>query len=509
MSSDEFMRPNDQFTWYQESDPALRSTIVAVVWLDSTPDWERLRSRMEASGELVPKFRQKVVESPAGLAPPRWVDDPDFDLSWHLRRTGAPAPHTPASVIELARVAAMSGFDRTRPLWTFTLIEGLEDGRAALLMKIHHSITDGQGAMKLVPTLFDAEPDAGPPAAPPGPHAPPAESSTLLAALGYRGHQVLAAARVGAGAFAAGMRAIGDPVGAVRATAGTVRSIGATVAPVREMLSPVMRERGLGRDLEVLTVNLAALKHAAAAVPGATLNDAFLTGITGGLHRYHHLRGAEPAELRVTMPISIRKSGDPAASNRVTLMRFALPVSDPDPRSRMQRISAQSRKAQAQRALGFTDAIAAALDILPAAVAGGMLKKIDFLASNVAGPPRTIYLAGAEVTAYTPFGPTMGSAANLTLLSYAGTCHIGMTIDNAAVPDSAEFAQCLRAGFTETLKLATPHRGAARLPVQAGESPRSSHRPGPRQRTAASGPRNTAPRQRTAGPAVADHLSPR
>ena len=153
-----FMRDSDAFTWYMERDPVLRSTVVAVAWLDRAPDWDVLAAKLEHATRLIPQFRQRILEPPARLATPRWTVDPDFDLSWHLRRVDAPAPRTPATVIAMARNAAMTAFDRTRPLWEFTLVEGLEDDRAALVMKLHHSLTDGLGGMQLMLTVFDVEP---------------------------------------------------------------------------------------------------------------------------------------------------------------------------------------------------------------------------------------------------------------------------------------------------------------------------------------------------------------
>ena len=160
---DAFMRESDAFSWYMEHDPALRSTIVAVAWLDRSPKWDTLVDRLERATRLVPIFRQRPVEPPGRLATPRWTVDPDFDLTWHLRRVTSPPPHSQATVIEMARIMAMSGFDAAHPLWEFTLVEDLADGGAALVMKLHHSLTDGIGGMQLLFALFDTCPDPPPP----------------------------------------------------------------------------------------------------------------------------------------------------------------------------------------------------------------------------------------------------------------------------------------------------------------------------------------------------------
>lgn len=473
----EFMRASDAFSWYQEADPALRAIIVGVAWLDRRPDWETLRNRLEAASRLVPRFRQRVEEPPARLAPPRWVIDENFDLSWHLRRVEAPAPHTPGEVLELARMEAMTGFDRARPLWVCTLVERVGRDRAALILKVHHSLTDGQGAIKLAPLLFDRTSSPVRRVLPPPPE--PERGALLLASLAYDVRRLsgLAVDAISS-VVPAGRRVLGDPLGALRGVAGTTRSLARTVAPVLETLSPVMRARGPGRVFELVTVDLSDLKAAAAAA-NASVNDAFLAGVTGGLRRYHQQYGSRPINLRVTMPISIRTEADPAAGNRITLMRFSLPVSEPDPVVRMERIGRSSWQARSQSSLGFTDAIAGALNLLPTTVVGAMLKRIDFLASDVIGLPRTVWLAGAKVTAYCAFGPTMGCSANLTLLSYAGACHIGVNLDSSAIPDAGVFSECLREGFGEVIALvpSSARRGRVRLPVRDGTYPGSGRKP--------------------------------
>lgn len=480
----EFMRPTDAFSWYQEADPALRATIVGIAWLDKSPSWPDLVTRVEAAARFIPRFRQRVEELPARLAPPRWVQDERFDLSWHLRRIAAPAPHTPDTVLDLARIEAMTAFDRSRPLWTFTLVEGITGHRAALIMKVHHALTDGQGAIKLAPYLFDRQR-----VSPMPPRKAPGTAGTrrnlLLAGLAHNWNRAFGTISRGVlGTVPAGLRTVRDPVGSAKALLSTIQSIGATVAPVREVLSPVMRGRGLGRGLELVAVELDDLKRAAHAAD-ATVNDAFLAGVTGGMRHYHAAHGATADRLRVTMPVSIRTESDSWASNRITLMRFVLPAGESDPATRMREIDRLARKVSHARSLSFTDAIAGGLDLLPTVVAGSMLKRVDFLASDVIGLPTTVYLAGAKMTAYVAFGPTMGCAANLTMMSYSGTCYVGINLDASAIPDPSVFIACLRAGFDEVLALATPHSGV-RVPLRDNEYP-GSHRTASTRHSLASG----------------------
>jgi diacylglycerol O-acyltransferase len=150
----EFMRSSDAFTWAMESDPRLRSTVVTVLLLEKSPNWDDVRDRIDLISRNLPMFRQRVVESPPP-APPRWESDPDFDLDFHIREMAAPEPGNLGGVLEIARVAEMEDFDRARPLWTVTLIDGLEDAGAAMLCKFHHSLTDGVGGVQIGMTLFD------------------------------------------------------------------------------------------------------------------------------------------------------------------------------------------------------------------------------------------------------------------------------------------------------------------------------------------------------------------
>jgi diacylglycerol O-acyltransferase / wax synthase len=453
-----FMRNTDAFAWYLEKDPGLRSTIVAIAWLDRAPDFDVVATRLERATQLVPRFRQRPVQPLGRLAPPRWVDT-DFDLSLHLRRMDSPEPHTLATVVDYARIEAMSGFDRSRPLWQFTLVEQLIGGRAALVMKVHHSLTDGIGGMQLAFLLFEITSEPAPGESPvPRAHVDlPGAGALVRESLAHEGQRAFTTVRRGlSAALPAALRVARNPWRSTSAIMATAASIGRFVQPVSDTLSPLMTSRSLDRRLYAIAVDLRDLKHAAASA-GGSLNDAFLASITGGLRRYHEEHGAAVRELRVTLPISVRKEDDPAAGNRITLTRFKVPVGIAEPAERIALIGRQCRAARDERALPLTNAIAGTLNLLPSAVTGSMLKHIDFVASNVPGVSLPIYLGGALVSGYYAFGPTTGSAVNVTLLSYNGTCCVGFTIDPAAVSDCDSLMECFRQGFEEVLELAGPH----------------------------------------------------
>jgi len=478
-SADVFMRDSDAFSWYMEHDPALRSTIVAVAWLDRSPDWNELCARLERATRQIPVFRMRLLEPPARLSTPRWAVDPDFDLGWHVRRVDAPAPRTPAVVLEIARIAATTAFDPAHPLWEFTLVEHLEYDQAALVMKLHHSLTDGIGGMDLALLLFDADAEvSGPATSDPLPPAPPGDALTefglVRESLMHDWSRALHAVRheVAAAPSALG-RASRHPVRTAAGVVQTVRSIAHTVAPVSHTMSPVMTGRSLRRTLDVITVPLADLKAGASAADGS-LNDGFLAAMTGGLWRYHEAHTAPAYELRVTLPISIRQDGDPIGGNRITLQRFTVPLTPSDVAARMRLIGRRCRAARDEPSLPLTNTIAGALNLLPPTVIGGMLKHVDFLASNVPGFPFPVYLAGARVNAYVPFGPTIGAALNATLLSYDGTCFVGVTFDDAAVPDPDVLMTCLAKGFDEVLELGGTHARPL-LPTRIGVAPTAAH----------------------------------
>jgi diacylglycerol O-acyltransferase / wax synthase len=457
---DSFMRDSDAFTWYMERDPILRSTVVAVAWLDRSPDWDVLAGKVDRASRVIPSFRQRIIDPPARLATPRWTVDDHFDLSWHLRRADAPAPHTPQTVLEFARLASMTAFDRARPLWEFTLLESLEGGRSALVMKLHHSLTDGVGGMQLALNLFDLDADAKGIEQMP---APPASEHIGTAHLIRESvaHNVERMPHAPSAAHVLEMaRHLPSQASAAIDAA---RSIVRTVAPVRTTLSTVMTERSIGRHLDMVEVDLADLKGAAGA-GGGSLNDGFMAAVAGGLRRYHDRKGAPVEQLRVTLPISIRTPTDPVGGNRITLIRFAVPVADDDTAIRIAHMHRLCNAARHEKSLAYTNTIAGALNLFPSSVVGGMLKHVDFVASDVPGFTFPVYLGGARLERYVAFGPTIGTAVNTTLLSYDGTCFVGVNMDTAAVEDPDLLMMCLREGFDEVLDLAGPHAPAV-LPL--------------------------------------------
>ncbi len=466
---DVYMRDSDAFSWYMEQDPLLRSTVVSVMLLDSRPDWDRLWDRLERASRLTPGLRHRVVRPPMRLATPRWVVDPDFDLSWHVRRFEAAEPKTLATVLEFARKTGMAGLDRDRPLWEYTFIEGLEGGQTAVVSKLHHALTDGIGGMEMARFLFDTEPDPGDLG--PMPDAPVGErlgtADIVRDALTYDWSRLFEFSKhVLSSAPREAAQVLRHPRETVAEVVETGRSVARMVEPVTETLSPVMTERHLAWNYDVLEFGFDDIRRAVHAV-GATLNDGFLGGVTAGLRRYHERHDASVDELRVTMPISIRKADDPIGGNRITLARFTVPVAITDPAERIAQTHQRCEAVKAERSLPLTNAIAGTLNLVPSGYVGGMFKHVDFLASNVPGIPVPLYLGGAKVDRFYGFGPTIGAAVNVTLISYCGTCYVGVTMDVGAVPDTDVLLDCLQDGFDEVLALGDSHHRTVVLPSRS------------------------------------------
>jgi diacylglycerol O-acyltransferase len=456
------MSDADALMWNIEKDPLLRSTIVTVLLFDRSPDWGTLVDRIERGSRLIPRMRQRVVTPFLRMGPPFWSADPHFDLAYHLRRIRAPEPASAEVVLDLARTAAMAGFDRARPLWEYTLVEGLDDGRAAFVMKVHHSMTDGVGGMKLLMMLFDLERDPAEPglAADAVPDDPPVFGPFDLVgrSIDHGRRRLLGIARRAAMGALDGARATArDPRGTIEAAVRAGRSVASYLAPATTPQSPIMRDRTLARQLATIDVPLDDLKRAAKSV-GGSLNDAFVAAVVGGIQRYHELHGETVDELRMVMPINLRGEGATLGGNHFTPARFLVPLTIRDPAARMEEVGRRARAIRDEPAVALTDALAGVLNQLPTAVTttlfGAMLKGADFVTSNVPGAPFPIYLAGAELERMYPFGPLSGAAVNVTLLSHSGTCCVGINTDAVAIPDTAEFTKSLEAGVDEILALA-------------------------------------------------------
>lgn len=438
--------------WRAEADPRLRSTGIFVDRLDRAPDWDRLVAAHEWAVELVPRLRQRVSEDPLGLNPPVWATDTGFDLSYHLRRVRAPEPGTWDQALELAQASAMTPLDRARPLWEATLVEGLDGGEAAYLLKLHHCLTDGQASVQLFELLHSDSPAPRPEKPGPSP-APPAAPDSVK-----RGLRLFSGATTRAGALAGrtALDLIRRPGPAVSSSVGFARSLARLTGPPPAAPSPLMRRRGLARRFGVIDVPLAELRAAGKAA-GGSLNDAYLAALAGGLRLYHAAHGVERTVLPMAFPVSLRRQDDPLGGNRFAGARIAGPVGITDPAHRIRAIRELVLSAREEPALDFMGILAPVLARVPAAVLAKLSQEVtssvDLQASNIPGLARPAYIAGSRITRMYPFGPVPGSAAMATLISHDGICCIGVNADSSAIADMELFMDCLREGFDEVLAL--------------------------------------------------------
>ena len=442
----------DFATWRMASDdPVMRSTIIGLLVLETSPDWDQLCDRFERATRLSPVLRSKVVEGPLDLQTPRVVVDPDFDLGYHMRRFSMPGARW-TDVLTEARRQSMTDFDKERPLWRMTLIEDLPGGKSALIVKLHHAIADGQGAVQLGLALLDftAEgSDLGP-----MPEAPePVELDTrgfMQAVIRNNVGWVAKTAEdaiKGIGPLA--MAAIKNPmqlVSKVRETAESVARFTKIPLPLGP-LSPIMQSRSINYHFDTIDIDFAQFR-AAAKKRERTVNDLFLAAISVGMYRYHEKMGRPVGELRMNMPISLRTSED--QSNAVTIARFEIPISNVI-EDVLEAAATIVRSWRAEPALKLADYFAELTRFLPPELVSAAAQTSDLTASNVPGVPVPVWLAGARVERMYPLVGTIGAAINVTMLTYEGTASVGVSSDDAAVGDRAELIASLRSGFGEVI----------------------------------------------------------
>jgi len=449
----------DAVLWNIEKDPQLRNTIAAVFVLDRNPDRTHMFERQEHVSRTIPGFRHRLVTPPLRLATPRWVVDQDFDPSYHLRFIAAPEPRTIDTVLDYARQSMMSGLDKDRPLWTFTVVEGLEGGQAAVIIKLHHVLTDGVGGLGMLPLVVDLTPeqrDLGP--LPPVPEGEAMTRGALARdALGTSTRRVTGFVRdKGGAAVRNAPGAVRHPIGTAKTAVRNVQALGRILTPATKTLSPIMRDRRGWARFATLEIDLAALRGAAKS-HGATLNDAFVTAVANGFARYHEQHGAPVEQLRATVVVNTRGPDDPPYGNHVSGGSFVMNVGTDDVAAYMAQyhdLIARARDDVRQPLANAMGPVLNGFGPLVSGVMGSILKHSDFVTSNIAGIDVPLYMGGAEIAAMYGFGPGMGTPANITLLSYRGTAFIGLNIDAGAVPDVEVLVDCVHQGFDTVLALA-------------------------------------------------------
>ena len=447
------LRGWDAATFRTASDPAMRSTVVALTIFESTPSWPRLRERMERLTLFVPTLRMKPLFGALGMSAPRMAVDPDFDLDVHLRRYRLPEGAGWRDLLDDARRMSLTDFDNSRPLWEAALVVGLPDGQAALLLKLHHSIADGQATVAMGLALFEfgPEPDPGE-ATPPDP--PDAEDvgrrdvtyANLADSLRFGADVAVSTVR-GALDFARGT------ITETRSTWGralsTLTSIGRVAAVPEGPLSPVLIGRGTTYRFGAFDVPFEAIRGAAKE-RGLSVNDAFMASVATGMDAYHRRHGVVAEELRVNVPISLRgDAGDRSgrASNSVSIARFPMPVAGLSTDELMAQAHDLVAKWKAEPAIRLADPLAEVSWLVPVPMLAQAARASDVTTSNVPGPPVPLYLAGARMVAAYPLVATIGAAVNISMVTYDGSAFVGVSSDDRACTDLDDLVEDLRSGF--------------------------------------------------------------
>jgi WS/DGAT/MGAT family acyltransferase len=444
------LNPMEVLMWRAEASPHMRSTILSLETLDREPDWERFHAAHDWAARMVPRFRRRIVDP--GYAPPGWAADRDFDLDYHVHRVELGEGATFDDLLVAAGEHAMEEFDKDRPPWHATLFTGLPDGKAAYALKMHHSATDGLGAIQLLTALHSAKraPSPDKPQPPePGPERYSAlDALTRQAAGDVKG--VLGALRRRAGAVTHPRQALAD----TREYAASLKRV---MADPDAEGSPLLAGRSLDWRFLALDVDFADLKAAGKAA-GGSVNDAFLAALLAGFRIYHEELGVTVDKLPLSLPISIRREGDPDGGNKFAGARLAAPVGMTDPAERIRAIRKIVLAARNEPAMEGLSTIAPAIARLPAPiiarVASDLTKASDIQASNIPGLQGDVFLAGARVERFYPYAPLPGVATMITLMTHGDVGCVGVNLDPAAVTEPHRFGRCLAAGFDEVLALA-------------------------------------------------------
>lgn len=459
-------------------------------------DFESLRSLYQRRIHLAPPFRRRLVEVPLGLHHPIWVEDPDFDLDWHLRHIAVPAPGTMAELNELVGHLIAIPLDRTRPLWESWLIEGVEGDKVALLTKVHHAAIDGQAGEELIVSLLDLEPDdrtdqatdpAQPPAQPPvePPAGPPAGQPADGPGLDVRdtpttpwqaehvpsdvemfGYAMVSLATQPWRMVKTTRRTAGAAL-RIRRTNRSTPSLAPPPAPFSAPRTSFNHSLTPHRSFATASIDLNAVKAVKNAL-GVKVNDVVLALCAGSLRRYLGGRDEHPDGSLVAMvPMSVRSDDErDHGGNRVATMFASLASQIDDPIERLQAISTSMSQAKVQQHAIGADTLQNWAEFAAPAVAGQAARlysrmriadrhrpAFNLTISNVPGPPFPLSIAGARLVANYPAGPIFdGGGLNITVMSYRDSLDFGLLVCPELIGDPDILATGLQEALDELLE---------------------------------------------------------
>ncbi|MFD2090407.1 WS/DGAT/MGAT family O-acyltransferase [Blastococcus deserti] len=447
------------FLYLEEPDTPMH--VGGVLILERPPGGvEALADLVAARLPLVPRYRQRVAEVPGHLANPVWVDDSDFDLTYHVRRSGLPRPGTETQLLDLVSRLNSRPLDRRRPLWEAYLVEGLAGDRVAVVTKTHPALVDGLSALDIGQVLLDVDPEAPtPPAGEWHPQRPPSGVQLVWQALDEYARRPSAVVDTARGA-----------VTDVRSTAARLTGVaGGLLRTARKAImsappSPLNTSVGRQRRVAVARAELDDLKRIRKA-HGGTVNDVLLTVVTGALREWLLSRG-EPVvagtTVRALVPVSVQDE-DGAEGNRVSSYLVDLPVGEPNPRVRLARLSYAMRgialhgqSVRADSLIALTGFAPPTLHALGARAARGLSRRLfNLVVTNVPGPQLPLYAAGSRMLEVFPVVPlARGQGLSIGMTSYDGRVYFGLNADRDGVGDVDVLADLIEQEVGELVETA-------------------------------------------------------
>jgi WS/DGAT/MGAT family acyltransferase len=452
-------RLDASFLYLEEPDTPMH--VGGVLILDAPPGGvDALAALVEARLALVPRYRQRVAEVPGHLANPVWVDDPDFDIAYHVRRNGLPRPGTEEQLFDLVSRLTSRPLDRRRPLWEAYLVDGLSDGRVAVITKTHPALVDGLSAIDIGQVLLDVEPDVAAPAPVEWrPQRSPSGAQLVWQALDEYARRPSAVVETA-------MSAVTD----VRSTAARLSGVaGGLLRTARKTLlaapnSPLNAPVGRQRRVSVARAELEDVKRIRKA-HGGTINDVLLNVITGALREWLLSRGQPVVggtSVRALVPVSMQDE-EAIAGNRVSSYLVDLPVGEPNPRVRLTRLSYAMRGiAQHGQSVGADSLIALTgfapptLHALGARAARGLSRRLfNLVVTNVPGPQVPLYAAGSRMLEVFPVVPlARGQGLSIGMTSYNGRVFFGLNAERDSVGDVDVLADLIEQEVAELVESA-------------------------------------------------------
>jgi diacylglycerol O-acyltransferase len=439
--------------------------IASVLLLDGPPpSYDEFASMVAGKLSLVPRYRQVVRFVPLQLGRPVWADDPHFNLAYHVRHTALPPPGDEADLRRLVGRVMSQQLDRTKPLWELWMVEGLSDGRWALLAKTHHSMVDGVSGTELLTVMFDVAPDATPPATADWEPAPlPSGVALAVDAVATMARSSVEQVR----ALRAASRVPRQAVGQLREVLSGLAAL-AGIVP-RTPPSSLNGSIGPHRRYAWASTTVEDIKRIRKSL-GGTFNDVILAAITAGFRSLLESRGESTDRVvRTLVPVSVRGRdlsgravGDGTFDNRVSAMFAELPVGISDPVERLERVSAQlgglkeSKQAVAGEALtslsGFAPPILLALGTRLATKAAQ--RNVNTVTTNVPGPQLPLYVLGRRMRTALPYVPLgVQCRIGVAIFSYDGHVTFGVTGDYDTAPDIDVLCEGIEAGMAELLRV--------------------------------------------------------